>query len=82
MNFRFRAGNYQQRYALFRCTCKSTIEGTAAELKERERHSKHNTAIQDANTGQRGEGEEREKNFEVKEPKGRDNRKTLRVTPA
>lgn len=83
VNLRFRAENCQQRYTLFLCTCKRTIEGTAAELKGRKRHSKHNTVIQDANTGQRGEGQEREKKFEVKEPKGRDNRKTLnRVSPA
>ena len=75
MNFRFRAENYQQRYTLFLCTCKTITEGTAAELKGRKRHSKCNTVSQDANTGQWGEGEEREKKFEVKEPKGRDNRK-------
>ena len=43
VNFRFGAENCQQRHALFLCTCKSTIEGTAAELKGKKRHSKRNT---------------------------------------
>lgn len=83
VNFRFRAENYQQRYTLFLCTCKSTVEGTAAELKGRKRHNKHQLCNSRCKHKTMGWGRGARNKSEIKEPKGRDNIKTLdRVSPA